>query len=240
MTPPIEAIVVGVPAHNEERTVDACLTSLLAASALVDVPVRVVVAADACSDHTREIAQRAAWGESLRIDVITTDHRSAGAARAAGVDAGLRSVGAPSARVWVATTDADTVVDPSWLAVHLRWAHAGIDAVAGLVHVAWQVGDDDLAGRYASSIEGGGTAQGHGHVHGANLGLRAEWWYRVGGCGTAASGEDRELWDRLRRAGARILGVDDLRVTTSARRVGRAPAGFAGYLRALLAEEGVA
>ena len=74
---------------------------------------------------------------------------------------------------------------------------------------------------------------GHGHVHGANLGVRASWWQAVGGCGPAGCGEDRELWDRLAQAGARTIGVDDLAVTTSGRLTSRVQGGFATYLAAL-------
>lgn len=75
---------------------------------------------------------------------------------------------------------------------------------------------------------------GHAHVHGANLGLLAAHWRAAGGCGEAADGEDHELRRRLVAIGVDVLGVDDLPVLTSGRLRGRAPAGFAGYLRALV------
>ena len=97
-------------------------------------------------------------------------------------------------------------------------------------------GSDDqqpLARRYEREVARGGTSQGHHHVHGANLGVRANRWSQVGGCGDGDDGEDGELWRRLRAAGVAPLGVTDLRVRTSARLHGRAPRGFSGYLRAI-------
>ena len=45
--------------------------------------------------------------------------------------------------------------------------------------------------------------------------------------------EDRILAERLRRAGSAVVATDTLRVITSSRLQGRAPHGFAGYLRGL-------
>jgi len=170
--------------------------------------------------------------------VIHTTQRSAAGARSVAIDTALRHWGDAIDGVWVATTDADTVVGSAWLSTHLAWARAGFDGVAGLVGVAWEDGDEDLATRYLESIAPQGTAQGHAHVHGANLGFRANRWRAVGGCGAEGDGEDHRLWDRFRAHGAQLLGVIDLEVTTSARRHGRAADGFAAYLGRLAAAEG--
>lgn len=226
----ITAIGVGVPARDEEATIAACLASLAVAARQVRVPVVVVVVADGCTDAT---AARAADGADGADLVVATGPSGAGRARALALDTALALTGAPAEHVWLATTDADTTVSPGWLATQLRWARRGHDAVAGLVGVDWSGSDPDLPGRYVASLSAHGTGPGHGHVHGANLGLRASWWQAVGGCGAAACGEDRELWARLARAGARTIGVDDLLVTTSARLTSRVDGGFASYLAAL-------
>lgn len=120
-----------------------------------------------------------------------------------------------------------------WLAHHLRWAWAGLDGIAGLVEVAWRPDQAQLAARFQASMRRLGCGEGHAHVHGANLGLRASRWVEVGGCDERADGEDHDLWRRLRAVGARLHGATDLPVVTSSRLDGRAPAGFSGYLRAL-------
>ena len=236
---PIEAVGVGIPARDEERSIEACLTSIAVAALGLDVPVAVAVAADRCEDGTIEratAALHALAGPSFSGVVLAVDHGRAGAARAAALDRALGhlvATGRPLERCWLATTDADTTVSADWLRRQLRWARDGVDGVAGLVDVAWDVDDQALAKRFHRSLEPGGTGDGHGHVHGANLGLRADRWVEVDGCGPQATGEDHELWRRLRLVGADVRGVADVRVRTSARVVARAPDGFASYLRAL-------
>ena len=229
-TRPIAAVGVGIPARDEQATITACLEAIVRAAARVPVPVVVVVVADGCTDAT---AARAAAALGPAGTVATTRRQRVGRARARALDSALAATGRPAEEVWLATTDADTVVDRSWLAAQLRWAQRGYDGVAGLVGVDWSGSDPTLPGRYVASLAADGTGRGHAHVHGANLGLRASWWRAVGGCGPAACGEDRELWDRLARAGARTIGADDLRVVTSGRLTSRVDGGFADYLAAL-------
>lgn len=240
----VTAVGIGVPARDEEGTIGACLAALAAASGRVAVPVHVVVVADGCADATAaEAAAALAGAGRLTGEVLERPPLGVARARALALDAAVaatRAGGHRSATTWLATTDADTVVDPSWLRTHLRWAARGHDAVAGLVGVDWSGHDPDLPGRYLASLSGAGTGLGHGHVHGANLGVRASWWERVGGCGTDLCGEDHELWRRLRRAGARTIGVDDLLVVTSGRTESRVDGGFASYLAALRADPGAA
>ena len=58
--------------------------------------------------------------------VISVQGRSVGAARAAGMTEVLRLTGAADpAAVWLATTDADTVVPPGSLAASMTWRPSG-------------------------------------------------------------------------------------------------------------------
>jgi len=163
---------------------------------------------------------------------VTLGCGTAGAARAVAFDRGIAAAGRPDT-TWLASTDADTVVGCDWLAHHLRWARAGLDGVAGLVEVAWRPEQALLAARFQTSMRELGREEGHAHVYGANLGLRAGRWIEVGGCDERADGEEHDLWRRLRAAGARLHGATDLPVVTSSRLIGRVPAGFSGYLRSL-------
>lgn len=87
--------------------------------------------ADACSDRTAEAARRGG------ASVVEISARSAGAARAAGARYVLRWTGQlDPADVWLATTDADTLVPPRWLRQQERYASQGWDAVAGTIRVA--------------------------------------------------------------------------------------------------------
>jgi hypothetical protein len=72
----------------------------------------------------------------------------------------------------------------------------------------------------------------HPHVHGANLGFRADAYLDAGGWRDLGTGEDHDLWTRLARIGARRVSTSRTEVLTSGRRVGRAPHGFAEALAA--------
>jgi len=230
----IDRIVVGIPAKDEATSIVACLASVTAAARHVAVPVHVIVVDDDSSDATAELARATLATAEANVagQVLTLGCGAAGAARARAFDRGIAAAGRPDT-TWLATTDADTVVGPDWLAHHLRWARAGLDGVAGLVEVDWRPEQATLAARFQAARRKLGCEEGHTHVHGANLGLRATRWIEVGGCDERADGEDHELWRRLQATGARLHGATDLPVVTSSRLIGRAPAGFSGYLRSL-------
>lgn len=235
----VEAIGVGLPARDEADAVAACVAALDDAAARVRAPVHLVVVADGCGDSTAEVAGAAlAAARRLTGRVVVAAPIGVGRARALALDTALADLPSSPARAWLATTDADTIVGSDWFLRQLRWAESGYDAVTGLVDVAWEDGDAALALRYRASLGAGGLGLGHDHVHGANLGMGAWWWVAVGGCGDGLCGEDHELWRRLRRAGARTIGVDDLAVTTSGRLASRVEGGFASYLAALDGADG--
>ena len=91
------------------------------------------------------------------------------------------------------------------------------------------------ARRYLAAYRSKTGPNSHRHVHGANMGFRADSYWQVGGFAALASGEDVELVARFESAGLQIARDAQLSVLTSRRRVGRAPGGFAAHLRSLLA-----
>ena len=145
-----------------------------------------------------------------------------------------RVVGLAADRVWLASTDADSRVPAGWLTRQVRHAAAGWDAVAGVVRVdEWDRlhPETQLTFERRYRREVGGRA--HGHVHAANLGLRASAYLAAGGFRTWRCGEDRDLWARLDRREVRRLTDPQLVVTTSGRRRGRVDGGFSGDLATL-------
>ena len=236
MTPPVEAVAVVVPAHDEEQLLPAALAALRTAARAVAVrggpPVDLLVVADACSDGTARVAAAAG------VRVLALDARSVGAARSAGVaDALAQLRHLPPARVWVATTDADSLVPPGWLTHQLALADAGADLVLGTVDVQdWGDHRPDVERRWRASYE---TRDGHRHVHGANAGARADAYLEVGGFEAVDRDEDVTLAAAL--AHRRVVRTGGQPVVTSARRRGRAPGGFAGHLTGLgrLAESSI-
>lgn len=218
-------IGVVVPAHDEEAEIGETVAALLVAAAhpaLRGEAVEVLVVLDSCSDATGAIA-RFAGARTLAVEVCNV-----GRARAAGAD---RLLG-EGAR-WLAFTDADTRVSPEWL---MRQLELDADAVCGSIGVD----DWDVHGSYADALRAHFArtytdADGHRHVHGANLGVSAEAYVRAGGFPALACSEDVALVEALKETGARIAWSAAPRVSTSARHDARARGGFGDTLLAVIA-----
>jgi len=224
----IEAVGVVIPAHNEEDLLPSCLAAVrMAARMLPQTAVHVVVVADACTDRT---VPRARQGGAVVVDVQA---RCVGAARRAGMSEVLsRTRHLDPGSVWLATTDADSLVPPEWLALHLRYAAAGWDAVAGTVAVTdWAEHPRGLPPLFQQHYRTGPGV--HPHVHGANLGFSASAYLAAGGFRPRRTAEDHALVDALAAAGRRILRTTEVSVLTSARRQARAPRGFSHLLSSL-------
>ena len=193
--------------------------------------VTVVLAADSCTDRTVDCA-RTAWAasglpaETAQLEVVTGSWRSAGGARAAAASWAL----ANCRPEWIASTDADTAVPGNWLAHQLERAAHGVDAVLGTV-------EPDPAecpvAVYRLWQREHTLAEGHPHIHAANMGLRARSYERAGGFPALECSEDEALVAALNRTGARIEATDRIRAITSARFEGRAELGFAHHLLGL-------
>jgi glycosyltransferase involved in cell wall biosynthesis len=223
----IEAACVVVPANNEEELLPACLHALRAAAGAVSVPVHVLVVADTCTDGT--IAVALAGG----AEVVTIRAQNVGAARAEGMAELLRLTAARDrSAVWLATTDADTVVPPGWLQRQLTYASQGWDVVLGTVAVPdWDGYPPHVPAAFEALYEFG--ADPHPHVHGANLGIRASAYLAAGGFRSLRTAEDHALLAAATEAGCSVLQASDLAVQTSGRRLARAPHGFSHLLRTL-------
>jgi cellulose synthase/poly-beta-1,6-N-acetylglucosamine synthase-like glycosyltransferase len=228
------SVAVVIPARNESATIGACLFSVLESIDKADRTIGnwVVVVADSCTDDTADIA-RVVLGP--RGEVVECAAESAGAARRSGVAAALQQfAGLDHQRLWVANTDADTCVPDDWIKRHLEMAEAGYAGVAGIVHVESVPGCDTTTLRHLFEdyiVLSDGT---HPHVHGANLGVRADAYLDVGGWSQIKLAEDHCLWNRLRRRGWCVASVAASVVSTSGRPFGRAVGGFADSILARL------
>jgi len=223
----IRAAGVVVPAHDEETLLPTCLAALRHAAEAVSIPVHVLVVADACSDRTADVARACGAG------VVSIGACNVGAARAAGMTGLLRlTAGCERTALWLATTDADTVVPPGWLRRQLEYADAGWDVVLGTVTVTDWDGHPPHVPSAFEVLYGYGTGP-HPHVHGANLGIRASAYRAAGGFPPLRTGEDHALLAAAAEAGRPVLQASDISVETSARRQARAPRGFSHLLRTL-------
>ncbi|WP_329042192.1 glycosyltransferase family 2 protein [Streptomyces sp. NBC_00178] len=232
----LAAIAVVIPAHDEETFLPAALASVRTAArhpAVRASRLLVVVAADACTDRTYEVARQ---GGAV---VATLDARSPGEARAAGSRLALSALGLDPATVWIASTDADSEVPTGWLAHQRACAERGWDAVVGTIRPqGWPPALADVIGdhvRAYATAGGEGQPSGlHPHVHGANLGVRADAYLRVGGFPALTAGEDHALVAALQAHGYQVLRTRRFPVLTSARLAARARGGYADHLAQLV------
>jgi glycosyltransferase involved in cell wall biosynthesis len=210
-------IGVVIPAHNEEKHIAECLSSVVFAASHPDLcgqVVKVLVVLDACSDNTAE--RVSAQG----VDRLDVSFQNVGKARATGAQS-LLNDGAQ----WLAFTDADTVVPHDWLARQIGFE---ADAVCGTVEVdSWNEHGESVRSRYLQLYQ---FIENHRHIHGANLGLSAEAYRNAGGFQHLAAHEDVHLVADLERIGARIVWTATNPVVTSARRDFKCRGGFGEYL----------
>ena len=226
-----QAVAVVIPAHNEVGTVAKTIRSVRWSLEAAEVTAScIVVVADACSDGTEVVA-----GEHLRPDdrLVVIDRRCVGAGRAMGSRAAAGRLGVSLEDLWIMNIDADSTAPLDWVRRHLWHSDHGAECVAGIVDL-----DDRaplrlrhrFAARYGADI----TDVGHTHVHGANLGIRADTLAAVGNWPEVETGEDQTLWARVQRLGRPVVSDPRSVVHTSARLSGRAPSGFAADLESII------
>ncbi|WP_084162707.1 glycosyltransferase [Paraburkholderia bannensis] len=210
-------IGIVIPVHNEAELLAACLAAIRSASrhsGLMGEPVQTVVVLDTCSDQSEVIAKR------FPVETLRIDARNVGAARRAGARVLLER----EAR-WLAFTDADSRVAADWIVAQLG---QGAEAVCGSVHI------DDWGSHPAqvrdSWRERYCDADGHRHVHGANLGVSTSAYLRAGEFQALCCGEDVALVEMLSVTGASIAWSAAPRVATSARTTARVRGGFGDTL----------
>jgi hypothetical protein len=120
-----------------------------------------------------------------------------------------------------------------WLADQVA-AHArSFHAVVGTVAVDWREHSVATRRLYDRLYRAEALGRGHGHVHGANLSVCADVYWRVGGFRPLPVGEDVDLVDRRAAAGTRLAWDDSNAVLTSDRRNSRAPGGFGDFVSTL-------
>lgn len=235
----IRSVSVIIPAKDEQVLLPRCLRAVERACVeaqhvVTGLDARIVVVLDSCIDASELVVRHRARTMRARsgIDVsaVLTDVGSVGGARALGADHALAASRAGTIEprhLWLASTDADTLVPPHWLSSQLRFAANGIDVVLGTVEPDLDLAPAERA-RWMARHQ---LLEGHPHVHGANLGVRASAYAQVGGFAALAAHEDVDLVSRLRaHAGILVRATDRHRVVTSSRYEGRAVGGFATYL----------
>ena len=245
--PALKASVV-VPARNEEALVGSCLEALAEQEGISPEEYEVLLVLDRRTDKTEARARDIAEAHPhLELHFLDGPGKGSGHARRMGMElasARLLSLGRPGGLI--ASTDADTVVAPDWLAAQLRAVSRGALAIGGRIELAegplpksisrWHT--ERGRRRYESLLSEpqqlGKTE--HWQFSGASLALTAEVYRKIGGLEPRVALEDEHLEAVLRQHGVPIERLLSVRVTTSARLEGRAKEGLARDLAAAVAK----
>jgi len=246
------AVCVCVPARNEAQRLPVLLEAL--ASHGLRSPVKVLVSVNNSEDGSRRVLQDAARDYSasldLRIDetVFSPELAHAGSARRRAMDLGLALLGG---RGVLLTTDADTRPPPDWIAANLEAIASGADMVGGALFLddtealpAEAAALKSLWDTYWAAVRQiedqhdprpEDPAPRHGDHTGASLAITCTLYRRVGGVPVLATGEDRALVRAGLAAGGKLSHPPNVWTRVSPRRDGRAAAGMAEHMAALMA-----
>ncbi len=244
------AVVVAIPVKDEEQRITACLASLAEQVEVEfsDIAVLLLLnnTRDGTADTVRGLGALMPYALQMRTVELPEPYANAGWARRLAMEAAAEWV-APGGLIL--TTDADTVMDTDWIAANRREVEKGVDAVAGYVmadpmelmelppeilergRLEWEY--QQLAAELVARADPDPCDPWprHNQNCGASAAITAEAYRRIGGLPPHAVGEDRALFESLRRVDGRIRHSLDVQVVTSARTDGRALGGLSDAIR---------
>jgi len=243
------AVAIGIPSRNEAGRIGRCVERLneMATDERVS-DVRILVLANNCVDATVEeaAAVKPAFGRTLEVRGVTLapDQAHAGWARRLAMEAAGASLASPFDILM--STDADTLVARDWLVRTLDHIDRGWDAVAGQAlldpgelrrlppaprarFAAIRRYNNAMTFLKARRAKDEAWPR-HFYEGGASIALTRDAYAKVGGAPTPPVGEDKALFDAVRRWGGRVRHPTDVRVFTSPRLNGRARDGAADTL----------
>jgi len=252
---------VAVPARNEAGRLESLLNSLASQTwqTLSGKRLPVVIVLNNCDDGSRQILdQLVPQHPSLDLTVLDVQFPPSkahvGSARRLAMETACRGA-RDDARTILMTTDADATPDPNWVAANIAAIDAGADVVGG--EIIADRGEEERLGpgfleraklhkRYtelADKLTGlidplpWDPAPRHTDHSGGSIAVTVQAYRAVGGMHALPFREDIDLVERLTEAGARLRHDPAVRVTVSARIVGRAASGMADCIRGWLMEE---
>lgn len=252
-------VCVTVPVRNEEELLPSALCALteqkkLNGERLPHELYEVILLINNTQDHSREIAQRfQRLYPSFKLHIAERNFRKSkanvGNVRRLLMDEACRRIELRgSGDTAILSTDADTRVARNWIAQNLEELRKGAEIVGGRVIVLPCERDrldsttrtlhrhDHVYRRLICWLEDRCDPQTHDpwprhHQHfGSSLAIRPEVYKAVGRLPRKPFFEDVAFYDELIRRDVRIRHSNKVRVFTSARLTGRAPAGFSTQL----------
>jgi hypothetical protein len=243
-------VVIAVPVKNEAERIGLCLDALASQEDVDYAEVAVVLLLNNCTDATAEqvrmLAPHAPYVTWMRQVELSPAFANAGWARKLAMDAAA-DLAAPGGALL--TTDADTLVNADWVAANLRELAAGADAVAGYVmadpmelmqldpavldrgRLEWQY--QQLAAELVARVdrEAHDPWPRHNQNCGASAAITLRAYREIGGLPPKPVGEDRALFEQVRKIDGKVRHSLEVQVVTSARTDGRASGGLADEIR---------
>ena len=210
--------VVAIPVKNEVERIGLCLESLASQTGVDMAEVMVLLLLNNCNDGTAERVRELAAELPFRLDMhiveLPDPYANAGWARRLAMEGAAAAVDPDGL---ILTTDADTLVDCDWIEANRREIAAGVDAVAGYVMadpVELMELDPCILERgaleweyqqLAAELEARADPEAHdlwprhNQNCGASAAVTAAAYRRIGGLPPKRVGEDRALFEMLRR-----------------------------------------
>jgi len=251
--------IVAIPAMNEADRIRTCLAALATQRDRYGCPLapgsfEIVVLVNNCTDDTADVAAAMSQVSPHPIRVVSENLRAeqanAGGARKRAMDiAADRLVQGGCRDGLILTTDADSVVSPTWIDATRRAIDDGADGVAGyidaqpdeLMRLGRQfIERGRLEDRYLSAVaeiyalcdpRAHDPWPNHRVSSGASLAVTLDAYLAIGGLPAKPVGEDAALTAALEKAGFRVRHSLEVCVSTSCRFDGRARGGAADTMR---------
>ncbi len=242
-------VSIAIPARNEAERIGDCLGRIAASVSDCRVSrLTIVVLANNCQDDT--VARARAFGSAWRgrlevLDLaLPADRANPGWARRLALDAATEHLSEPGDVLM--STDADTLVAGDWITRTIDHLDKGYGAVAGLARLnpselralpprlrrrmaRIQRYDNAMSFLKAGRDESEPWPR-HFYEGGASIALTHRAYAATGGAPTPTVGEDKALFDAVRRTGGAVRHPTDVRVRTSPRLTGRARGGTSDTL----------
>ena len=242
--------VIAIPVKNEADRIGGCLQSFATQEGVDLADVAVLLMLNNCTDGTADVVRGLAPTLPYCLELHQVElgcaHANAGWARRLAMEAAAR-LAAPDGVLL--TTDADTLAHCDWIEANLREIDAGHDAVAGYVmadpmelmelppailergRLEWEY--QQLAAELDARVdcEEHDAWPRHNQNCGASAAVTLRAYRLIGGLPPRPVGEDRALFEMIRRIDGKIRHSLEVQVVTSARTDGRACGGLADEIR---------
>ncbi len=243
-------VVVAIPVKDEEDRIGLCLEALMLQDGVDFAEVAVILLLNNTTDGTADVVRGFADQLPYRIELHSVSlpeaYANAGWARKLAMDAAAALVATDGL---ILTTDADTVAHEEWIVSNLKEIESGHDAVAGYVmadpmelmqlpaailergSLEWEY--QQLAAELDARVdpEPHDAWPRHNQNCGASAAVTASVYRAIGGLPPRPVGEDRALFEMIRRIDGKIRHSLEVQVVTSARTDGRASGGLADEIR---------